>query len=256
MGIFQQNKKTWEPPVELQRSTPREVQLTGAGKATFVLTVLLVVSAVGAAVWMSTIAASDARRWQAWQAEAVPVQGQVTNLRKHRSSKNTDSYVDYQYRAGDRSYSASAKVRSSEWKRLKQGDPIIVFYRKSELGQSWLSGHEPTGIPSGLGLVAGLTLLAPVPLLVYSIRRQRRLLEEGRAARATVVTTKKVSTQHGAHYLVTYEFETMSGTRRSGKYSANRKPPEIGEQLIVVYHPDEEKWSARYPLALVRVMVN
>jgi hypothetical protein len=91
---------------------------------------------------------------------------------------------------------------------------------------------------------------------VYSIRRQRRLLEEGRAARATVVTTKKVSTQHGAHYVVTYEFETMSGTRRSGKYSANRKPPEIGEQLIVVYHPDEEKWSSKYPLALVRVMVN
>ncbi len=256
MSPFPTNTKSWQPPIELQRSTPREVGLTGSGRVVAVVMVLLIVSAVGFAVWMSNKSVSEARQWQAWQADAMPAQGEVMALRKRGRGDETKYYADYRYRVGDTRYTATASIRAREWRSLKQGDALPVFYLKSQPGQSWLPGHEPKGMPSWVGLLTGVALLIPAPGLAYAIHRQRRLLEEGRAARARVTTKKKVSHDRGSHYRIDYEFETLEGSRRTGKYNVNRRPPEVGDELIVLYHPDEEKWSAKYPLSLVRVSHN
>ena len=101
-----------------------------------------------------------------------------------------------------------------------------------------------------------LCLLVPAVLLTRELRRQRRLLEEGRGAQARVTVVKGHSTDKGRQYRVTYEFATREGSQRTGRYTALRQAPDVGAEIVVLYHPDEEKWSARYPLSLVRVVSN
>jgi hypothetical protein len=111
-----------------------------------------------------------------------------------------------------------------------------------------------------------LLLMAPLALmagaaaglgLVFIIRRQRRLLSEGRAAiaRVTASTTRKRGA-HGSHSTnrVVYEFELGGGRVRSGRYETQKAAPPIGGEFVVLYDPDRPERSAKYPLALVRCM--
>lgn len=253
MNAFSYKSSAWQPPSELQRSTPREVQLTGTGKAAVVAMIALVVTAVAGTIALAAKATADESRWKSWSAEAVSTQGEVTALGKRGSGDNTKYYVSYSYREHQTSYSATGTVRSREWRRMKQGDTLEVVYRRSEPGQSWLPGHEPKGVPWFAPLLFGVSVLIPVPVMARLLKRQRQLLELGRAAEATVVEAKRRSHEKGSYYAVQYEFQTIAGSRRNGKFNVNRKPPAVGDRLTVVYHPDEESWSARYPLSLVRV---
>jgi hypothetical protein len=86
----------------------------------------------------------------------------------------------------------------------------------------------------------------------YAIRRQWMLLTDGRPAQAQVTVSKKVRHQHGSYYQVSYEFRTMSGAMRSGRYDSHKGPPASGTTIQVVYNPDRPEHSMPYPLALVR----
>lgn len=253
MDRFSYNTRTWEPPLELQRSTPREVELTGGGKAAAVSAVLLVIAVFVGTVLLVQKSVRDAAQWESWKADAASTQGEVTGLRTTGSGDDTRYWADYQYKTGEQSLAGSAHVRRERWRRLKPGDAIQVFYRRSEPETSWLSGTEPTGMPMWVPIVFAPSVVLPIFLVVWQLRRQRRLLEEGRAALARVVAVKKSSTQHGKRYRVEYEFNVSAGSTRRGKWEAGRTAFEVGQEFTVLYLPDEEKGSARYPLSLVRV---
>lgn len=253
MATFSRNTTIWVAPVELQRSTPRETELTKAGKAVAVVAVLLAIAAFVGAVLLAQKSMRDAARWESWKAEAVGVQGEVTRISKTGSGDNTRYWVDYQYTAGDRTLQATAHIRRERWRSLKQGDAIQVFYRRSSPATSWLSGVEPTGMPAWVPVVVALSMVLPVVLMIWQLRRQRHLLEEGRAALARVTKVSKSSTQHGKMFRVEYEFTTLEGSVRRGRWDAGKGAFEVGQEFTVIYLPDEEKWNARYPLALVRV---
>ncbi len=253
MAAFTHKSNIWQPPIELQRSTPRETQFTGAGKAAVVVMIVLVLTSVAGSIALALRATADESRWKSWSAEAVSTQGEITGLRKQGSGDDTKYYVDYSYQVNGTNYAASGQARSREWRRWKRGDALEVIYRRTEPRQSWLPGHEPKGVPPFAALLFGAALLIPVPLIVHFLKRQQHLVELGRVAEATVVTVKKRSHDRGSYYAVEYEFENIAGSRRTGKFNATHKAPQIGEKLTVLYHPDEERWSARYPLSLVQV---
>ena len=253
MKTFSRNSSPWEPPLELQRSTPREVRFTAAGKAAVIGMMLLITAAVVSSALLAAKSRSDEQRWTAWQADAVSTRGEVTGLRKRGSGDDARYYVDYSYQVDKTSYAATGKVRSGEWRRLNKGMALPVFYRGSEPGQSWIAGHEPRGVPSFAPVLTGLALLFPVPFVFNALRRQKRLLEEGRAALAKVVTMKKVQRQHHSVYRVRYEFRTLSGGLAKGKAEVNKNVPAEGSEITVLYHPDDPEWNTRYPLSLVRV---
>lgn len=250
---FSPVRDSWQPPIELQRSTPREVQLTATGKAAVIATFLLTAAAIFGSVLLGGRAVEDRRRWEAWNADAAPTSAVVAGLRKRGSGESTRYYVDYTYRVGDQVYAASSTVRSHAWKSLRQGQTFDVRYRKSAPATSWLPGKEPEGVPWFAAPLLGISLLIPVPVMAYFLRKQRRLLEEGRAAKGTVTSSKRMSHERGSYFRVAYEFETIAGGRRSGNYTVNRQAPQPGESLVVIYHPEEERWSAKYPLSMVRV---
>ena len=253
METFGNKTTTWQAPVELQTSTPRPVELTRMGKTAAVLATVLTVFAVVLTGWMTNHAEADAARWKTWQADAIPARGSITKMRQTSSGKNRVYRVEYSYRVGDLTYGGVGKVSAREWKYMREGDTISVFYRRTEPGISWISGHEPKGMPAWVGPVtAAAMLIAPV-LLMWNLRRQRRLLEEGWPTKATITRVTRIQQKGGASYRVNYVFESANGESETGRSQVSQQPPAEGSECTVLYLPDNARRNALYPLCMVRI---
>jgi hypothetical protein len=182
--------------------------------------------------------------------EGIRVTAVVSDLTRTRG-KSPQYFVNYEYPAAGRLHQGRANVSRTSWMQLRVGSFLTVRYLPAEPGRSWLRGQEP-GTPFWVGPVVALSMIAIGMFPWYAIRQQWMLLAEGRPAQAQVTDFKKVRHQHGARYRVSYEFRTMSGATRTGRYNSQKSPPAKGTTIQVVYNPDRPEYSMPYPLALVR----
>ncbi|MCX6633192.1 MAG: hypothetical protein NTW28_36820 [Candidatus Solibacter sp.] len=96
-------------------------------------------------------------------------------------------------------------------------------------------------------LVAG-QLAFTVTMMVIPLRRQNRLLTEGRPAPGRVTGIKKGDKT----LVIQYEFRLLSGAVAKGRSNARRAP--AGDALLcVLYDPENPRRNALYPLSLVRL---
>lgn len=254
MGFSTDKTNTWEAPAELQTSTPRRVQLTRLGMTTNILAGVIAVVAVTLTGFMMNQAEADATRWKAWQADATPVRGQITYMRQTISGKNRVYRVEYSYPVGNLTYGGAGRVDQREWKYMREGDSIRVFYRRGQPGQSWISGHEPKGMPWWVAPLTGTAMLIGPVLMMWNLRRQRRLLEEGLPAKATVTRVSLVRQQKGPPvYRVSYSFQTENGESLTGRSQSRTEAPSEGTAITILYLPNNAKRNAQYPLCMVRV---
>jgi hypothetical protein len=135
------------------------------------------------------------------------------------------------------------------------GSPIEVRYLPGDPRNEWVPGYEQGGVPFWVAFV-----VSPVPALsawpiFYVLRRQRRLLMEGRPAEARAIGSKKIHNGHAYVYRVEYEFRTLSGARKFRKIDSSKEVP-VGRAVTVIYDRDNPDRSAVYPLSLVRVARN
>jgi hypothetical protein len=242
-----------EIPPELASSRPRPVRLTGAGRLVAGIGALLPVAALMSGFWLHDQAVRDRALREAVDEQGIVAKAVVTDLTRTHE-KSSRYFVHYRYFAGERVYMTRGSVGRGYWANLRQGGPIIVRYLPSRPEESWIRGYEPRGVPPWAGPVVAMGLALSAPLFWYALRRQWVLLMEGRGALAQVTRSKKMRSQHGAHYDVDYEFRLMSGAVGSGRYNSKQSPPPDGTTICVVYDPDRPNRSARYPLTLVRLM--
>ena len=88
----------------------------------------------------------------------------------------------------------------------------------------------------------------PAFLLPIPVRREVRLLAEGRPAPGRVTGFKKADEA----FRVQYEFRLLNGALAKGKVNRS-KPPVVGAPLCVLYDPENPRRNALYPLSLVRL---
>lgn len=238
-------------PVELQRSTPREVALTAAGRIVAGLAFALAVGALVAFALLYAKAGRDAQRQREMLAQAAQTQATVTAVRL-TSGKNPERVITYEFAAGNQSYGGTTRVRRNQLRTLAVGSPVAVGYVPARPQENWLVGHEPAPMPWALVAVVPLGMLLGAAGLAYALRRERRLLAEGRPALARVTESKRIRYGHGSTNRVRYEFTLPSGGTRSGRYDTNRAAPAAGATIVVLYDPDEPRRQGRYPLSLVR----
>jgi len=235
------------PVPELPASRPRPVRLTGLGWFLAMFGVLLPASALVGGFWLYATAVRERTLREAIDKDGVRVSAVIDDLTRTRG-KSPRYFVNYQYAAAGQLHRGRAKVSRTSWTKLRVGGSLAVRYLPSEPERSWLRGHEP-GIPFWVGPVVALSLAVIGIFPWYALRRQWMLLAEGRPAQAHVTVSKKVRHQHGSQYQVSYEFRTMSGAMRSGRYNSQKSPP---ASIQVVYNPDRPEESMPYPLPLVR----
>jgi hypothetical protein len=238
------------PVPELPTSRPRPVRLTGAGWFLAALGMLLLAGAPVAGFWLHARAVRQRALREAIDKEGVRVTAVVSGLTRTRD-KSPRYFVNYEYSAAGQLHQRRANVSRTYWMQLRVGSFLTVRYLPADPGRSWLRGQEP-GTPFWQGPVVALAMIATGMFPWYAIRRQWMLLAEGRAAQAQVTVFKKARQQHGTHYWVSYEFRTMSGATRTGRYDSQESPPATGTTIQVVYNPDRPEHNMPYPLALVR----
>jgi hypothetical protein len=238
-------------PPELVGTVPRDVRLTIGGLVVATLAVASAVGALVAGIVMSVayMRASDERQLR--ERDGVMADAAVVQVVERRGD-GPHRVVSYRYDVGGHSYTGRTALRNRDRRVLRLGAPVRIGLLPSQPERSWMIGYEPTGFPLWVIPLTVSSLLVAAMGLVWSVRRQWILLSEGRAARARVTALKKVSSDKGKRYRVTYEFQTISGALQRSRCDIGKTPPAIGAIIPVVYHRDRPEWSATYPMQLVR----
>jgi len=242
-------QQTFVAPSGLRESRPRDVQLSGAGRALAVVGALLLFAAIGLFIGLSGIARrqADDRRALIERGETVP--GQVTRL---WTSGDDRRRVNYRFTVDGRTYDDHMKVSNERRRGLEVGSEIAVRYVPGNPAVNILDGTMTGDMPPALPAVFSAGVATFGGLCLLAIRRQHQLLTEGRIAPAVVTGHRKHHTGHGGtHRSMTYEFPLLSGAVATGKCSTSSKPPAIGSVICIVYDPEYPKRSSVYPLSLV-----
>lgn len=243
-----------EIPADLQQSRPRRVRYSAAGRAQVVLIALLLAGAPTAAVLMSRAALVQRDVARELVMNGVVTSATVTQLKRESKDSNRAS-VYYAFDAAGRSYSDRAKVPMTQWRELHVGDSVPVRYLADAPAHNIPDGLTPRVLPLWLPYLVAATMLIAGIACVAVLRAQRRLLEDGRVAQATVRKLTVRRSQHGTHRSITYDFRAMSGGLITGKSGTSSKPPAVGSGILVLYDPESPSRNKPYPLSLVRLDV-
>jgi hypothetical protein len=167
------------------------------------------------------------------------------------SNKEHERRMRYRFMVEGRVFTATTKVPRAIWERLKVGAPLPVQYVPADPAinhpAEWERGATPAWLPFLFGpFFGGLGIL-----MYWAIRRQWRLLGEGRPAPGVVTSVKRTDKA----VIVKYEFRLLSGAVQKGRGSASSRKsfPGVGAVVCVLYDPDNPRRNALYPLQLVRM---
>ena len=127
---------------ELTHSRPRDVALTGGGRALVVFAVVLFMAAIGAGVGMYNAAVRHAGEQRAIVEEGVTTTGVVTRLRSDGDDRRR---VGYEFGVNGRVVRGDRQVSGERRRTLKVGSPVDVRYLPSD------PTVNESGRPSALG---------------------------------------------------------------------------------------------------------
>lgn len=241
-------------PAVLLKATPRDVRVNASGGTMLVTAAALVVAGIWGAIVLGRRAEIAGRHVGLFASERVVTGGDVIQLRKRGGDNDHRITAHYRYTARGQELTGATTLRREERERYAVGQPVAVWYLPSEPEQSWLDGYAPrpeeswpaTAVPIGCGLTA--------LVLIQLVRLQSNLLAYGRPAMATVTKVEKKRTDKGTLWMVHYEWTTMSGATRTGKYRHGKKQvPAVGALIPIVYDRDNSFRHSKYPMAFVTV---
>ena len=244
---FQPSPVNWTPPDGLGYSSMRAVTLSGGGIGMIVGAVLIAAVGIGVNVFI----VKDSRT-KATKAALLGNEGRETTavvIRKWRTSGKSDRHmVGYRFTAGGDEIHGSASAPRGVWDGLQEGDSLPVRYvpERPEINHpaAWALPVTPLWVP----WVMPVLFIWPAGLFVWLIRRDWRLLAEGRPAPGVITKIR-----HAKQTFLYYDFTLPSGEVRKGKCGGGRRGYGIGTEVCVLYDPDNPRRNAVYPLQLVKL---
>lgn len=244
----------WTPPDSLGYSSLRPVRLTRLG---ITLAILAAATLIGATV-LGVILDRTARRQNVEQSllrtQGIPATAVITRVWRNNGGRRSEergearNRVAYYFEYAGRRYARNMQVPTIIWRDLAEGAPLPVRFVPSRPSinhpTAWSSRPLALWVPYVIApALAGVALVMLIPL-----RRQIRLLTEGRPAPGRVTGIKKADKV----LVVRYEFHLLSGTVAKGKSNA-AKAPDGDVPLCVLYDPENPRRNTLYPLSLVRL---
>jgi hypothetical protein len=243
-------------PAPLLKTAPRDVRVNTSGALMYMVAGALIIAGVWGSVYLTSRAQAAGRRIRLFESERVVTAGDVIRLRKRGGDEGHRITAHYRYTARGQELMGETRLRREENDRYAVGSPVAVWYLESEPDESWLDGYGPRlpeRWPATIVLVAcGVAAI----VMLYAVRRQKKLLAYGRPAMATVTKVEKKATDKGTVWMVHYEFTTLTGATRVGKFHHGKKNlPAIGDSVPVVYDRDDSHRHSKYPMGFVKVEV-
>jgi MprA protease rhombosortase-interaction domain-containing protein len=228
---------------------PREVRLTASGWTVTVFAIAFVVAAVAAALGFPILRAHQQEARDRALREAVRTDAVITDVKVNKG-EHPRRRVTFRYSAPDGEHESAVRLDEDDDRETVAGGRLTIAYLRSDPSRSWIAGGEPGVMPLWLIPLIPAALLLVAGLIAYALRRDCVLLSEGRFTTARVIASKKVSHSHGHSYRVNYEFTTMSGATVTAATDRSR-PLAAGTTTVpVVYHRENARWNAVFPLSL------
>lgn len=243
-------QRTWTPPRELHRATPREVALTGAGVGIVFLAGLLILGGLAAVVGLERKALNSAEDKRLLHEQGREAEGRVTRHWR-TADKDSQPMVAYEFDCEGRVCAGRSSAPARIWRGLAVGSPIAVRFLPSDPRRNHPRDWEPSVLPLWFPFVIGGVLVVLGVMIARFVGKQKRLLREGRPAPGIVTGYSHAS--HGKK-VIRYEFRVMSGAVAKGRSSPTRRLPAIGATVCVVYDRDNPRSNSMYPVELVSVV--
>lgn len=248
-------RRTWTAPDGLDCSRHREIRLTRDGKGLVMAAIFVTGGALVAAIGLSAVIAVQTREARLLREEGVVTEGKITRLWRDRDKSRQPRFA-YSYNGEGRAYERNAKVSLRLWMSLRVGSTLAVRYVPSEPEISVPFDRERDILPLWLPIAVAFGLGPIGFLIILPLRKQRRLLSEGRVAPGLVTHQGKL--RRGSHGKVLgnridYEFSLLSGAVAPGHAGPVKDPPEVGSAISVLYDAEEPAQNTVYPLQLVRL---
>ena len=241
-------------PPALLRPTPRRVRVSSAGAVMLLIAAALVAIGIWGGIQLRRRADTAERRVGLFASERVVTAGDVIQLRKRSDGNDHRIVAHYRYAARGRELTGQTTLRREEREKYSVGSPVAVWYLPTQPEASWLDGYSPRGEASWPATVVPLGCGVSAIALIFFVRRQSNLLAFGRPAMATVTKVEKARSDEGTHWMVHYEWTTLSGATRTGKYNHGKKNvPAKGTAIPVVYDRDNTFRHGKYPMLFVRI---
>ena len=254
----------WTLPAELDQPLPR------IAKHRSVFTLLIVSQAFSFVFFIAIIAATMGPllyKTQMLKERGVIAAGVITNLYTSSGSKGRTNYnVTYAYPLVPRTaFMATDQTDRLRFSQLHVGDDVPIAYDPVYPPRSGLNfdnivfTRDNIFLAAFVGIMPLFMLLVPC-IFIVSYRRQRRLLQWGKAAAATIVSdTEYNAGKQGRKAAVTYSFTDESGRvvqgKRTGLAVKKSRTGDMYQEMFgdptVLYDPDDSSKNMLYPLALV-----
>jgi hypothetical protein len=245
-----QIKRTWQSPVELQSSRPRESSLTWAGRIIAGLAAALFLGGTFAGLFLYTKSARDRENRERIVHSGTDTEARI--LRSWTSGHDPVRYwVEYGFSAGGQAWTGRFMTKRGSWLDLQKTGTLKIRYLPADPQRHLILGYETKLLPSWVSILVAAALFFAAWLLTRILALQRHLLAEGRPAPAIVTRIALSRQKHGqkvAHYI----FMNLEGKLTEGKTGPQKKPPAVGSLLNVIYEPDREDHNRIYPLPFVK----
>lgn len=224
-----------------------DVRLTANGRALMALAFVLAAAALVAAIALPIVHVRQQAERRTLRTGGIATSATIVAVTVTRGEQPRHD-VTYRYEVEGRAYERTARMSQRDRQPLTVGSRLPIFYLDAEPARSWLPDREPDVLPLWIVplVTCALTMLSSA--LFWRIRRDRVLLAEGRLVQGRVIETKKVKHQHHHAHRVRYTFTTLNGAVVTGSTELRRAP---GETISVLYHRDNPRRNAIYPLTLV-----
>jgi hypothetical protein len=244
----QSSPKNWQPPDGLGYSSLRPVRLTTQGIAMAVIGVVFLLAGPVLSYVITAQIKRGEQRDDLLSREGVETTAVITRVWRSGGRDNRHM-VSYRFTAGDRPWDARVSVPRPIWTGLRSGDALSIRYVPGQPNVShptqWPSSRAPNWLP---WLLVGV-FSWPGFLFWGIVRRQQRLLLEGRPAPGVITRFLRTDKQVVAYY----EFTLLSGQVMKGKSGVGRHTPGVGSQICVLYNPENPRRNAIYPLQMVKL---
>ncbi len=233
-------------PPELLRATPRPVRLSAGGVAVSALAAALLAAAAAGVFWLLPLSARQAQRRAEFDRQAVTGEAEILAIGPRRG-KQSDRRVAYRFTVAGRVYSGRATLRRGELRGLEPGSHRPVRYLPADPSVNYL-GRGPGVLPPWAVPLIVVPLGVAAAALFWSVRKERRLLSEGRAAVARVTASRRA---HHGRRRIEYRYRTLSGALVSA--SSEIRGRAVPDYVTILYDRERPRRAAPYPLALVRI---
>jgi len=240
--------KEWVPPDGLGYTRMRPVRLTGAGIALVSVGVLMLLGALAAGIGLGIASGREYRQHRLMREQGVLADAEITRLWRARDEDKTP-HLAYTFMFQEREYKGSASAPLRVWKSLAVGSRLPVRFLPANPASNRPEGWQDRPLSPWVPCLAAAFRAGLSGLVALPLRRQARLLSEGRAARGVVTAHRK--TKDGT--VVRYEFAQLSGAMAKGRSGPRKGAPAVGESICVLYNPEEPRRNAPYPLTLVKL---